>query len=171
MSHPLVDQLRFARSEFVRGLEDLDDEDARRRLLPMNSISWTIGHLAWQEQRYWLFRGQNTILVPKLDELVGYGQPAVTPPLAEMWEAWKLVTKAADVYLDELTSAMMPDFMIVNGLPHAESIGSMLQRMIYHYWYHLGEALAIRQLLGHQRLPEFVGDMHGEAPYRPEAGN
>ena len=30
------------------------DEEARRRILPMNCISWNVGHLAWQEQRYWL---------------------------------------------------------------------------------------------------------------------
>ena len=54
MVHPLVDQLRFARSEWVRVLEGVSDEDARRRLTPMNSISWMVGHLAWQENRYWL---------------------------------------------------------------------------------------------------------------------
>ena len=37
----------------------------------------------------------------------------------------------------------------------------------YHYWFHLGEAYAIRQLLGHPDLPEFVGDM-SEALYRAE---
>jgi hypothetical protein len=49
MSHPLVEQLRFVRSEFRRALADVDDADARRRFLPMNCISWNIGHLAWQE--------------------------------------------------------------------------------------------------------------------------
>ncbi len=56
MIHPLVLQLRFTRSEFKRGLDGLSDADARRRLEPMNCISWNIGHLAWQEQRYWLQR-------------------------------------------------------------------------------------------------------------------
>jgi len=37
----------------------------------------------------------------------------------------------------------------------------------YHYWYHIGEAHAIRDMLGHQDLPEFVGDM-SQALYRPE---
>jgi len=37
----------------------------------------------------------------------------------------------------------------------------------YHYWYHTGEAHAIRDMLGHQDLPEFVGNM-SEALYRPE---
>ena len=43
MAHPLVDQLRFARSEFRRGLEGISDEDALTRLLPMNSLGWKIG--------------------------------------------------------------------------------------------------------------------------------
>ena len=41
-----------------------------------------------------------------------------------------------------------------------------MQRVIYHYWYHTGENLAIRQLLGHTDLPEFVGNIDDEAPYR-----
>ena len=37
MSHPLVEQLRFVRSEFRRALAGLSDEDARRRLLPIDT--------------------------------------------------------------------------------------------------------------------------------------
>ena len=28
--------------------------------------------------------------------------------------------------------------------------------------------MAIRQMLGHKRLAQFVGDLDGQAPYRPE---
>ena len=52
--HPLVLQLRFTRSEFMRAIRRVDDADARRRILPMNCISWNVGHLAWQEQRYFV---------------------------------------------------------------------------------------------------------------------
>ena len=52
MPHPLVDQLVFARSEFMRAIEGISDEDAQKRMLPMNCISWNVGHLAWQEQKY-----------------------------------------------------------------------------------------------------------------------
>jgi hypothetical protein len=38
--------------------------------------------------------------------------------------------------------------------------------VVYHYWFHIGEILAVRQLLGHPGLPEFVGDLHVDAPYR-----
>ena len=87
MTHPLVVQLRFARSEWKRALEGLGDADARRRLGPMNSISWNIGHLAWQEQRYWLWRGQNKMLLPEINQQFAYGAPASTPPLDDMWAA------------------------------------------------------------------------------------
>ena len=46
MPHSLVTQLRFARSEFLRCLDGISEDDAARRLLPMNCISWMIGHLA-----------------------------------------------------------------------------------------------------------------------------
>jgi Protein of unknown function (DUF664) len=59
MAHPLVEQLRFTRREFQRDLEGLSDEDAVKRVGPANCIAWNISHLAWQEQRYWLLRGQD----------------------------------------------------------------------------------------------------------------
>ncbi|MGQ0847748.1 MAG: hypothetical protein ACT4OP_01265 [Actinomycetota bacterium] len=45
---------------------------------------------------------------------------------------------------------------------------AIFYRTIYHYWYHTGENMAIRQQLGHIDLPEFVGDIDGRAPYRPD---
>ena len=44
----------------------------------------------------------------------------------------------------------------------------MLQRVTYHYWYHIGENMATRQLLGHHRLPQFVGPIDSKAPCRPD---
>jgi len=167
--HLLVAQLRFARSEFVRGLEGVSAQDAVRRLLPMNCLSWMVGHLANQEQRYWVGLAQQKTVVPGLNERFGYGRPASTPPLDEMWAVWRKVTAAADEYLDTLTPASMPVFLLHEGKPVEESVGTLLMRNCYHYWYHTGEAAAARQLLGHKDLPDFVGDMDAAA-YRPEAG-
>lgn len=168
MPHPLVPQLRFTRSEFRRALEGLTDDDARRRFLPMNCISWNVGHLAWQEQRYWLWFGQGQMPLPGINTRFAYGAPASTPPLDEMWAAWHAITQAADPWLDALTSASLQEHVVLDGQPSPYIFGSLLQRVIYHYWYHTGENLAIRQMLGHTGLPEFVGDIDGEAPYRPE---
>ena len=103
MTHPLVDQLRFARSEFVRCLNGVSEEDGRRRLEPMNSIGWIVGHLAYQEYTYWVARAQGEELYPDLGELVGWGRPPSTPSLDEMWSAWRVVTEAADRYLETAT--------------------------------------------------------------------
>jgi len=167
MAHPLVLQLRFTRSEFRRALDGVTEEEGCRRFEPINSLGWIVGHLAWQEQLYWLTRAQGIILVPEVNE-VAFGKPASTPSLGDMWQAWRTVTSAADTWLDTLTTEMLPTFMTVNGKPHVESIGSMLRRCTYHYWYHMGESQAIRQLLGHKDLPTFVGAIHAEAPYIPE---
>jgi uncharacterized damage-inducible protein DinB len=168
MVHPLVEQLRFARSEFRRGLEGVSEDEARQRVLPMNCISWNVGHLAWQEQRYWLLRAQGQMLMPEVNERFAYGAPASTPPLEEVWEAWRAITDASDPWLDAATTETLQSNVTVDGKPTEYIFGSLLQRMIYHYWYHTGENAAIRQNLGHAGLPDFVGDIDTEAPYRPE---
>jgi hypothetical protein len=61
-----------------------------------------------------------------------------------------------------------PRQFIVDGETIELTFGSLMQRVLYHYWYHTGENMAIRQLLGHTNLPEFVGDIDDEAPYLPE---
>jgi uncharacterized damage-inducible protein DinB len=167
--HPLVTQLRFARSEFVRGLGGVTDDDGVRRVEPMNSIGWIVGHLANQEHRYWVRLAQGRDIAPGLNDRVGTGRPASAPPLDEMWATWSTVTAAADAYLDTLTTSMLTTFFERNGRPVGESVGTLLLRNIYHYWFHAGEAAAIRQVLGHTDLPEFVGDMTASA-YRPEGG-
>ena len=98
MTHPLVAQLRFARSELQRALTGISDEEARQRLEPMNCISWMIGHLANQEHRYWVIAAQSKNLAPGLNDMVGFGKPASTPPLDEMWAVWRTVTMEADIF-------------------------------------------------------------------------
>jgi hypothetical protein len=133
----------------------------------MNAISWMIGHLASQENFYWVRLGQGITLAPELRKLVGTGQPASTPPLAAMWETWHEITSTADQYLGKLTSEDLVTHFELRGRQLGEKVGTMLQRTIYHYWFHIGEASAVRQILGHVNLPEFVGEM-SQAVYRPE---
>jgi hypothetical protein len=102
------------------------------------------------------------VLIPELNESHAYGMPATTPPLEQAWDAWRKVTQAVDPWLDGLDEARLR-------APLAEgfsSVGTFLLRVIYHYWYHLGEALAARQVMGQTGLPDFVGDIDTQAPYR-----
>jgi DinB superfamily len=168
MPHPLVLQLHFTRSEFQRGLVGLTDEEARRRFEPMNCISWNIAHLAWQEQGCWLWFAQGKVLLPHLSSQFGYGVLASTPPLDEAWAAWHTITEATDLWLDTVTTEKLQEYAVREGEPTQYQFGDLLQRVIYHYWYHLGENMAIRQVLGHTDLPQFVGNIEEVAPFRPE---
>lgn len=134
----------------------------------MNSIGWIVGHLAWQEQRYWQARAQGLLPVPVLDELVAHRAPATTPPLGEMLAAWRTIAKANDPWLDALTADALGADLPPPGA--RRPVGDSIQRVTYHYWFHIGEIQAVRQLLGHARLPEYVGDIERLAPYRPEGG-
>ena len=162
--HPLVEQLRFTRAEFRRGLRGTPAADGVRRLEPMNSIGWFVAHMAWQEQRYFLTRAQDQTPRPDVNEIAPNGGPATTPPLAAMLRAWTEVTTAADAWLSGVTADAMAESLAGPG--PKRTIGSAIQRVTYHYWFHTGEILAIRQVLGHRRLPEFVGKLDDEAPYR-----
>ena len=154
----IINQLKFARSEFRKGFESVTELEGMRRFGTMNSIGWIIGHLAWHEQYYWLERAQSICMFPDLDKTVGFNCPASKPSIGKMIETWKLVTDVCDTYLTQLTLTDLTSVMIVNGKPLTFNIGTMLSRVIYHYWYHNGEMQAIRQMLGHTELPDFVSD-------------
>ena len=67
-----------------------------------------------------------------------------------------------------MLAAMTPDDLErdLPGPGAQRTVGSALLRVTYHGWFHLGEILAIRQVLGGTGLPEFAGNIDVEAPYR-----
>jgi len=168
MTHPLVDQFRITRSEWLQGLEGLTEEEGAQHFGKMNCISWTVGHLAWHEQRTFLQRPQNIILYPKLNDVFAVGAPTSTPSFTEMLETWHKVTETANAYLDSLTTEILLTPLLLNNEEVGQTRGDALRRITYHYWYHIGEIQAIRQIIGHSDLYQYVGDIEGEAPYRPE---
>jgi uncharacterized damage-inducible protein DinB len=82
-----------------------------------------------------------------------------------MWAVWKTVTETADPFLDSIQEDHLTEHLQFQGRTARESTGTMLLRNIYHYWFHTGEAHAMRQQLGHGELPQFVGSME-KAAYR-----
>ena len=154
----IINQLVFARYEFKKGCNGVSEEDGKKRLMPVNSIGWIVGHLAWHEQFYWMTRAQEKILVPEIIDQVGFGKPASTPPLKKMIFYWEKITRGSDDYLYQLKESDLLGHMIVEGKKLPFNIGTMISRVIYHYWYHNGEMQALRQLMSHSDLPEFVSD-------------
>ena len=116
--HPLVLQLRFTRREFLRGVRGVSDADGAIRLGPMNCIAWNVGHLAWQEQRYFVAIGQErTPPYPEVAEAYEYGAPGSTPRLRDTVAAWKAITAEADPWLDTLTSELLAETPVRRGKP------------------------------------------------------
>jgi hypothetical protein len=119
---------------------------------------------AWQEQRQWLTRAQAETPHPELDDLAPNGGPATTPSYALVEGLWSDVTDASNAWLDRLRGSDLAADLPGSG--PQRTIGSAILRVTYHCWFHLGEILAIRQLLGGAGLPEFAGNIDSEAPYR-----
>lgn len=167
MAHPMVERLHFTRREFIRCIHGVSLQETYVHLGDMNCISWLIGHLASQEHQYFVFLAQGHNVLPDIRKIAGSGSPQSTPNLDEMWHAWREATANADVYLNTLTTDMLLEHFEFRGKPVNETIGTMIHRTIYHYWFHLGEIHTIRQMLGHRNMPQFVGDMT-DFPYTPE---
>lgn len=166
VAHPLIEQVRFTREEWLRALRGVSEEDGSRKIEPMNTIGWTVGHLAWQEQLYFLTRAQGKTPVPILNELAASGGPPSQPSLKQMRAAWKKVTTDTDAWMETLTTADLLGELPPPGFKR--SIGDAIRRCTYHYWFHIGEIVAMRQLMDHPRRPEYVGPIEARAPYRPE---
>ena len=162
----LVKQLRFTRAKWQAGLEGVTLEEGLLRAGQMNSIGWMVGHLAYHEALYWWESAQGESIPPEA-AACAWGQPASTPPLDEMTALWDRVTAHADRYLDSLTDTDLTQHLSRQGKWLNENVGTMFHRLIYHYWFHLGEMQAVRQGLGHQNLPSYVGSLPPEA-YYPE---
>src|SRR5262245_62195665 len=144
MAHPLVDQLRFTRAALTQSLNGVTEEEGFRRFGVMNSIGWIVGHVANQEQRYWIWRIGHRPVVEGLQDLVGSGRPASTPSLATMLAAREAIIVAADPHLDALSGTDLgviycADPMLsgesTGALLHRETTGTLLQRVIYHQWF------------------------------------
>ena len=151
--HTLVQMLYLSRKEFERNLKGLSDEDARKRIEPMNCISWIVAHVACQNRAFFVDwpadRAIDSRYLP-----YGYGAPASHPPLEEAMTLWQDACKESEAWLQAATSDSL---QVIGNNPTAggESWGTLMVRCIFHTWCHLGEISSIRQILGH-KPPQFV---------------
>jgi hypothetical protein len=151
--HTLVDMLNISRKEFSRNLKGLTDPDARKRIEPMNCMSWIIAHVANQYHTFFVEWAQGK----ERDERYlpyGFGSPASQPPLEEAMTLWNDACRDADVWLKTATEEDMKA-LPVTASPESENMGALTARCIFHTWCHLGEISSIRQILGH-KPPQFV---------------
>jgi len=154
--HTMVQMLNLTRKEFERNLVGLTDEDARKRIEPMNCISWIIAHVACQHRAFFVDwpagRKTDSRYLP-----YGHGAPPSEPPLDEAMGLWQDACKESEAWLQAATRENLQGIS-KNTLAGGENWGTLMVRCIFHTWCHLGEISSIRQILGH-KPPQFV-DMH-----------
>lgn len=153
--HNFVQLQQLTRKELERGLEGLTDEDARKRIEPMNCISWIIGHLASQQHSFFVAWPQGKEPDPRYK--FGFGSTASQPPLDEVMALWQASCDEADAWLQAATEESLLQGGTEAG-PRGGNGGTRLVRNIFHTWCHIGEISSIRQMLGH-KPPQFV-NMH-----------
>lgn len=151
--HTLVQMYYLTQKEFERNLQGLTDMDARKRIEPMNCISWIIAHVANQHRTFFVDwpEGRET---DSRYKPYGYGSPASQPSLEEAIALWRDACKDSEAWLQVATKDSLRDKGTFTS-PENENWGTLLVRCIFHTWCHLGEISSIRQILGH-RPPQFV---------------
>ena len=136
----------------------MGDTDLERRLAGLNSVSWIVGHLAAQEQGMWLLaRG-----LPALADLSDWrtGAPATAPAFGTVFPLWEQVTEATEGWLDTLGEDDLRQHFSGSRFYEIENVGSLLMRVIGHYYLHIGQITTIRKILGYP-VPGFVGSQRG----------
>ena len=96
------------------------------------------------------------------------GQAVSVPSFAEVQAAWDRIVAGADPFLDTLTTDALERRPGHDPRLDPPIVGSQVQYVTYHYWSHIGEVSAVRQILGNTGLAEYVGDFPPEAEYRRE---
>ena len=91
-----------------------------------------------------------------------------TPSTREDAQALAQGHQAVEPFLDSLSTKGLLKDLPINGKSVGQTQGDAMRRMTYHYWFHIGEIQSIRQMLGHKKLPIYVGSLEAKAPYRPE---
>ncbi|MDQ3396670.1 MAG: DinB family protein [Deinococcota bacterium] len=159
MEQHLVRYVQHVRRELLRATDGVLADDLERSHHGVNSVAWMVGHLAAQEQAYWL-ETRGTVLYRTL---TGYRRavPQRMDDAQTLLAQWREVTSAADVWLtglseDDLRRRLpLPGAVVV-----PENVGSLLTRVIGHYYLHIGQITVVRKMLGYP-VPSFVGSQEG----------
>jgi hypothetical protein len=150
--------LKNTRGELRRAIDGMSEADLERRVAGINSVAWIVGHLAGQEQGLWL-QGRGLPAVADLSAF-GHGAEPSTPAFGFVFPLWEEITSMGESWLDELDDDDLRQHLSGNKPFEIENVGSLLTRVIGHYYLHIGQITAIRKILGYS-VPGFVGSQEG----------
>ena len=125
----VTDMLRLTCKEFDRNLAGLNDDDARKRIEPMNCISWIIAHVANQHHTFFVAwqqeKAAETRFLP-----YGYGSPASQSHLEEALSLWHDATGDTEVWLKSVTNEKLKELPATSS-PESENNGALMVPVSY----------------------------------------
>jgi hypothetical protein len=147
---PVVQIFGLNTGIYLKALDGLDEEAARRQVLPQtNPLLWIAGHLATTRFGIATMAGRERPLPwGKIFHRSAVLDVAALPPLARVREAWQEISDLVVPRLYELTSAELAALAPRPFPIEDKSLRGAITFLSYHEGYHIGQMSYIRRSLG-----------------------
>ena len=146
MGIKIIDQYKITNNQVLNYINDISDEESKAIFAPLNCISWTLGHLSRYNNLTFATRDKGEQIPEKFRDFEN-GSPHSQKDLSYVKGLWEKTLNDTDKFLDNLKEEDLKR-ILNNDSYDVDNLGTVMTRMIFHSWNHLGEIASVRQLLG-----------------------
>ncbi|MBA30388.1 MAG: hypothetical protein CL905_00875 [Dehalococcoidia bacterium] len=146
MDIKIIDQYRITNNQVLNYIDDVTDEESKLIFEPLNCISWTLGHLARYNNLTFAARSRG-VEIPNEFKDFENGAPHSQKDLSYVKGLWHKTLSDTEKFLDGLNENDLVK-VLDNDSYNVDNLGTVMTRMIFHSWNHLGEIASVRQLIG-----------------------
>jgi uncharacterized damage-inducible protein DinB len=138
----------------AKAIDGLSAEQWNERPMELSNCAlWILGHIVWARSRALKLLGVNWT-APWLAHFERGSKPedaANYPPFSEVVDAWKTLTEKMPAALEDASPEAMAAPAAQPSPSFDGTIGGMVSFLAMHETYHVGQAVYVRRLLGHER--------------------
>ena len=146
MGIKIIDQYKITNNQVLNYINDISDEESKAIFTPLNCISWTLGHLSRYNNLTFAARLKGEQIPEKFRDFEN-GSPHSQKDLSYVKGLWEQTLNDTDKFLDNIKEEDL-NRVLNNDSYDVDNLGTVMTRMIFHSWNHLGEIASVRQLLG-----------------------
>tara|TARA_B100000315_G_C14425783_1_gene517763 strand:+ start:155 stop:640 length:486 start_codon:yes stop_codon:yes gene_type:complete len=146
MGIKIIEQYKITNNQVLNYINDISDEESKAIFAPLNCISWTLGHLSRYNNLTFAARDKGEQIPEKFRDFEN-GSPHSQKDLSYVKGLWEKTLNDTDKFLDNLKEEDLKR-ILNNDSYDVDNLGTVMTRMIFHSWNHLGEIASVRQLLG-----------------------
>ena len=146
MGIKIIEQYKITNNQVLNYINDISDEESKAIFTPLNCISWTLGHLSRYNNLTFAARLKGEQIPEKFRDFEN-GSPHSQKDLSYVKGLWQQTLNDTDKFLDNIKEEDL-NRVLNNDSYDIDNLGTVMTRMIFHSWNHLGEIASVRQLLG-----------------------